>query len=341
MKTPLLLLGICAGIASTAQTIELADTIYTGNSMTYYVLDSNAVNYAGTTGTGVNWDYSTIGAYDIPPNTNAVIDAEGSEYDAEFPDAHYNENFENGILSYLSHNPTDNETIVHGFVFEEASGTFVIKYDVDPLISLKYPMSQGDSYIDDISGTVLTAGSSFAISGTATVSADGSGSLQVGDNTYTSVIRVYTKEVVSGTTPVGTSATFTRESYFYYDIENFNQPVFIHGKIAVDAGLLGDFEFSTVYGRDLITDYVGIEENKAEALNLSVYPNPVTGNAATITVSEGADKLTVLNTLGQSVLTINNPAKVETVNMADLKTGVYFVQVQKGSALRTEKFVVK
>lgn len=343
MKTTLLLLGICVGVVGNAQTIELEDTISTGNSMTYYVLDSNATNLSEVVGAGSNWDYSTIGGYGLPGNTNNVIVASASEHAAQFPDAAYNENFENGVLTFLSNDAPGNRTIVHGFVFEEGTNTFIIKYDDDQLVSMTYPMNLGDTYTDDIEGSaVVPLGSPIDISGTATVTADGTGTLTVGTNSYTNVIRIYTKEVSSGASPVGGTVTFTRESYTYYDIDNFNMPIFIHGTVFADAGVLGDFGFTAVYSKDMITDYTGVKENElSNEINLTVFPNPVVGELATITTTAGTERLTILNAMGQTVVTLNNPETIEKINAGDLNTGVYFIQAQLGNALKTQKFVVK
>ena len=342
MKTPLLLLGICVGLYANGQTIELEDSLSIGDMTTYYTLDSNVTSYADVTGSGASWDYSDIGGYGLAGNLSEIVAIGDSEFPGEFPDATYNEDFTNGISTYFSHDPAGNKTIIHGFAFEEAANTFIIKYDVDDFVGLEYPMSLGDSYTDDIEGeAVVPVGDPIDISGTATVSADGSGTLTVGTNVYTNVIRVYTKEVTSGTATIGGTVTFTRESYAYYDIDNYNMPIFLHGSILAELGVLGDRGFTAVYSRDDITGIVGVEENVQSSVELSVYPNPVSGNFTSVTVTEGTDKLTVLNSIGQEISVINNPSTKENLNVAELNRGVYFIQAQKGTSVRTEKLVIK
>jgi len=155
MKTPLLLLGICAGFCSTAQTLELADTISTGDAMTYYVLDSNATSYAAVTGADVVWDYNDLGGYMVPSNDNNVIPGSASDFADDFPMAVYAEAFENSVNTFFTNDPGESQVIVHGFVFEELANDFVIQYDEDPLISIKFPMNQGDTYTDAIKGLSL------------------------------------------------------------------------------------------------------------------------------------------------------------------------------------------
>lgn len=341
MKTPLLLLGIFASIVGTAQTITIDDTLSTGDALTYYVLDSNATAYADVLGEDVTWNYDNVSAYAIAPNTNNVIDGADADFADEFPMARYTEDFENSVQTYFTNNDGSSQCIVHGFVFQELSNDFIIKYDSDPLISYQYPMSFGDSYTDDIAGTAtVPLAGDIAISGEATITADGTGTLKLAGTDYSNVIRIHTTEVSEGTI-LGTPAIITRESYVYYDIASFNMPIFVHATILAELGAGGDFGFTAVYGKDEITDYVGIEEENNAPVALSIYPNPVATPFATVSVSEGTSKLTILNSGGQVVQTINNPQTTEKINVSGLERGVYFVQAQNGTATKTEKFIVK
>ncbi len=82
-------------------------------------------------------------------------------------------------------------------------------------------------------------------------------------------------------------------------------------------------------------------KNELEKLDLTVYPNPATGDFTTITVVEGTESLTILNSLGQVVTTINNPGTIEKLDVSNLNRGIYFVQALRGEATMTKKFVVK
>jgi hypothetical protein len=174
------------------------------------------------------------------------------------------------------------------------------------------------------------------------VTADGTGTLKVGDVEYTNVIRVHTVENTSGLIVVfGTTLSVTRDSYVYYDIDNYNMPIFIHASIIAEVGVAGTFGFTAVYSRDEITDYVSVEETIQENTNLSVYPNPATGDFATLTSPAGTESVAILNTLGAVVYTINAPATVETINLSNFAKGIYFVQTTKAGTTKTLKFIVK
>ncbi len=339
MKRVLLLMSLSIGALVNAQTITIDDTLSIGDNLSYYTADSNATNYDAIVGTGVTWDYSTLAGYNIPANPNNIIDASTGAFAAQYPTAVKTEEFQNGVHTYFRY--VGNELIVDGFVFQESSNDFVIKYDDDPLIGLQFPVNQGDSYTDPIEGEAFVLSQAIDLTGNATISADGSGTLLLAGNTYTNVLRVKTEEITNGTTPPPLSQpmTVTRTVYAYYDIANENMPIFIHGTVDADIGALGTFGFTSVYSVDPLIGYVGVNENEADN-ELIVYPNPAT-DIVTINVPSGTEKLTIFNVTGQVVNTYNNPQKVEEINVSNFETGVYFVQIQNGDAILTKKLIVK
>ena len=272
MKTPLLLMVISAGFYGSAQTINLSDTLSTGDSQTYYVLDSSATSYAGTVGADVTWDYENLGGYPISPNINSVIPASTSDFADDYPTATYAENFENSIHTFFTNDPGASEVIVSGFVFQELSNDFIIKYDINPLISAKFPMSMGTTYDDDIQGTAtLPLAGDVAIEGSATITCDGTGTLKLASNAYDNVIRVHTIEVSEGII-LGSPAIITRESYVYYDIDADNMAIFIHGSVLAELGAGGDFGFTAVYSIEDPGEIVGVEETTTETLEFICIP---------------------------------------------------------------------
>ncbi|WP_066758483.1 T9SS type A sorting domain-containing protein [Crocinitomix algicola] len=341
MKLPLLLAGICATSLLSAQSLELDDTLSTGDMMTYYVLDSNANAFPDVTGSDVTWDYSTIGGYGLPGNTNEIINREDSDFAADFPGAVYAENFENSLLSFYSNDADAGEVYIHGFVFEEVSSDYVVQYNDDPLTSLKFPMSVGDSYTDAIEGevTVDFLGSPVDITGEAEVTADGLGTLKVGDNTYTNVLRVHTYEQSEGFI-FGATNTITRESYMYYDPSGDGFPLFVHATILIELSIGGDIGYTTVYSQDNITELVGIEKNE-EISTLAVYPNPALGNSVKITCDELTESIVLFSSLGEELVRIDEPKNSVEVDISNFANGVYFIQATKGNAVRTEKLIVK
>ena len=340
MKTPLLLLGICIGFNSMAQSFDIDDTLSTGDMNTYYVLDSNALNLSEVTGTGVTWDYSTIGAVDTDPNANNIIDRSASYFDEYYPSADYCELFENSVYTFFSNDADAEEVNVHGFVFQEIENDFIIAYDVDPLVSAKFPMNYGVTYTDDIAGrAILPLADEVDITGTATVNVDGSGTLIVGDVTYTDVVRVHTVEDSEGFVVVfGVTITITRDSYVYY-AEGTDMPVFIYANVDAGLGIAGDFGFTAVYSANEITEGVGVNNYANQDVELSVYPNPSTNGLLTIVTEQGTEQLIVRNSLGQIVENLNKPTNTIKLNLNSYENGIYFVEAIKAGKSSTTKFV--
>jgi len=72
---------------------------------------------------------------------------------------------------------------------------------------------------------------------------------------------------------------------------------------------------------------------------LKVYPNPVTGGKFSITTNSNADKaVTIFDVLGKQVL---NTIATETVNVSNLKAGVYIVKITEEGNTATRKLVIK
>lgn len=82
---------------------------------------------------------------------------------------------------------------------------------------------------------------------------------------------------------------------------------------------------------------LSVKENAIAGLK--VYPNPVTGGKFSITTNSNADKaVTIFDVLGKQVL---NTIATETVNVSNLKAGVYIVKITEEGNTATRKLVIK
>ncbi|MBL7919179.1 MAG: T9SS type A sorting domain-containing protein [Bacteroidia bacterium] len=92
---------------------------------------------------------------------------------------------------------------------------------------------------------------------------------------------------------------------------------------------------------------VGINENEKDALQFSVFPNPANDKCVvSLNLNEPASlEISVLNYLGQPVKRTNHKAQFGTnditLDIAGLKSGVYFVNVKNGNVTSTKKLVVE
>ncbi|MBA3681831.1 MAG: T9SS type A sorting domain-containing protein [Bacteroidetes bacterium] len=102
------------------------------------------------------------------------------------------------------------------------------------------------------------------------------------------------------------------------------------------------------YSSDPITFLIsGINENAKDALQFSVFPNPANEKCVvSLNLNENSNlEISILNYLGQVVKQVNHKAQFGTndieINIANLKSGIYFVNVKNGNATSTKKLVVE
>jgi len=76
--------------------------------------------------------------------------------------------------------------------------------------------------------------------------------------------------------------------------------------------------------------------------NISIYPNPTSNGAFSISSTEQLKSITVYNVNGQIIQEIKNPNTVttETYNVSNLSTGFYLVQLASENASVTKKVIV-
>jgi hypothetical protein len=339
MKKVLLSLLSVISLGAFAQTITVDDTVSTGVSQIYYTADSSAADLDAITGAAVTWDYSGLQGYS---NGGPLIDTIKAAANTSFASATYHDDMSGGASNYFK-NFADS-IVSYGYTFEVDGNLVNIMHNSDPLKTAEFPMSLGSTFNDSIYGECEIYSQLFDTYGGATVTADGTGTLLLGDSTYTNVIRVkLLEELVVDSTFIGfplndwVTGTVTRTMYSYFDFSTSNMPLFLHGTIAVATNVVTG-EYKAVYSVvDLSWLDASFGEETIEAIN--IYPNPAE-KEINIT-STDVDELMVVNTLGQTVTLITKPNATETVDVSNLESGIYFVKVKKGNAVRTEKFTVK
>ncbi|MFZ6051352.1 T9SS type A sorting domain-containing protein [Halocola ammonii] len=85
------------------------------------------------------------------------------------------------------------------------------------------------------------------------------------------------------------------------------------------------------------TRETGIDEN--DAIDYSLYPNPTNGNV-TLTASETIEGVRVLDMVGKVVKTVGIDAATQVeINMSDLPSGVYFVEVSAAGNQYVERLI--
>jgi len=114
----------------------------------------------------------------------------------------------------------------------------------------------------------------------------------------------------------GTDVTSTAPAYYYW---------FYNWKVVADAPC---YSTATTVTTNFST-CSGIAINNAQSSFISVYPNPA-HNSISVTVLENTNSISVTDIIGQTVVAeqkINGAQQVQTIDIANLASGVYFMKI--------------
>lgn len=224
-------------------------------------------------------------------------------------------------------------------------------------IHASYPMVYNTTATSTFVGSVSSGTNNGTISnGTSTVLVDGQGNLNLPNRSFSNVLRVNTYTGFDFNLPIGfTTAVgnIKQQSWDYYsNLSNFPStklnPMFsiVSSTITLTAPIPTVIPSSSVLlNRDY--EYVGITENSSEVSELNLFPNPATTNFNLIFVNQNAEQVSVeiTNALGQLVrkenLANTKGLVNQSVNIAGIETGVYFVKVNVGSKSSIKKLTIQ
>ena len=116
-------------------------------------------------------------------------------------------------------------------------------------------------------------------------------------------------------------------------INGSNKTDFVQFVIASDLG--------TVYYDNLYLHKNTLATSSFEANNARMYPNP-SSDILTIDAANAIDGVSIINLLGQEVVKTNaSVAKTQTINIADLQSGIYIVKLNSNGVIATQRLVKK
>jgi hypothetical protein len=86
----------------------------------------------------------------------------------------------------------------------------------------------------------------------------------------------------------------------------------------------------------------GNKINDIPAIKAEIYPNPANEGTVNVKVdARGAYTITITNVMGQVVQTAKGNTNVTTLNISNLTSGVYIVNVKTSTATTSQKLIVK
>lgn len=203
------------------------------------------------------------------------------------------------------------------------------------------PPTATDNCMGVITGTT-DAVLPYNISGTSTITwtyDDGNG------NVSTQTQTVINPAIDNGVTQTGVllTADEAAATYQWLDCDNgfaaisgevnqsYTPPV--TGNYAVEITMGGCVDTSAC----LLVDYTGIEELTAQ--ELSLYPNPATGDIITINFNGVINSIQIIDMLGR-VVEVPVDLTAKEINISELTSGTYFVRISTESVIVTKEIVV-
>jgi len=310
------------------------------DSLVMYICDSNAMQYANLTGSGLTWDYSNIGGYQDNSATYITKKVKVSSLnplsvDSSFTGATKKYSIGPSINTYYS--STSSERSSQGYIFNEPGlGDVIVNLtkgnNPNAEIMNVYPFAYPNVTTDIFSGQITTAlTGTLPTSGTSVAKIDGSGTLVLpGNNSYANVIRYHLEDSASATTLFG-QVSLVRNWYEYYDYTISKLPIFISINLNISTPLT-DISSSLLLSRNQPTTIVGINEN--ELSNIQIYPNPV--NDLLNVNSRDNFEFEVSSISGEILFEGKNETKID---ISELPSGIYLFKIISNKATKTIRFV--
>jgi len=87
-----------------------------------------------------------------------------------------------------------------------------------------------------------------------------------------------------------------------------------------------------------LADYVGVETN--QQTKISIYPNPANDNI-NIVANANITSIDILNITGQTIFKFKPNTNVTLINIENLSSGIYFINIKTDNAAFKERLIVE
>lgn len=340
MKKTLLFIALVSGSMVNAQ-LNLSNEPAIGENSTMFLCDSFVTNYAGTTGSGVTWDYSTIMGYPGETRLVEVVDATTTPDASSFPASTKAIKVGTSLVTYF--NSSAASRISQGFKFTEPSiGDVLATFETDDQIMMTYPFDFGSTVSDNYAGTIDFVFNSIpvneALTGVSTATVDGAGTLIFpGGISVLNVIRVYSLDTTLTTVPIVGAVEVIREQYEYYDLTSQNLPIFIHSTVTMQQPSAAPLAVTPMVLSNYEGNYLTINEN---SFDFVVYPNPANDYIIVKGDFSSDTKSIITDQSGRVVLT---PSIIsgQSIDLSSLESGVYMIVIENNGSTSTKTIVKK
>jgi hypothetical protein len=299
---------------------------------------THTYNYAalvpGSGGANVTWNYASIGN---TGNFNANIVAPSTTpYASQFVNA--NTAFYYPVQTayqFFLCNATE-----YSHYGDVAGGTIVPFSNRETIYT--FPLTYNNTGNDNFLGTFTNSGYTFYRYGTSTFHADGYGTLILPYGTLTNVLRVkFVEDYVDSANISGIPFVTTYHNDQYMWLKQGVHPFLLEYYTITGGGS------TTTAGFYLDQSSVGFQENNAENLSYSVFPNP-TSDFLHLTYelkNKSQIEINLLNSLGQNVQKIigeeGNPGSyMKEISLSGLPKGIYTLQLIIDGNMQNKRVVL-
>lgn len=340
-KIYLLISAALLSAGAYAQTLNQGNhAMVVGNSYATKQCDSTGVTPGGN-GTGQTWNFSTVTIHNSTlKNYNAVtVASTGSA--AAYPAAGVAVSAGANQNSFYSSNTTDYK--YYGGDIMVGTNAVVLNYS-SPLAAARYPMAITNATTSAISGSISAFSNNGTFTGNATVTATGTGTLNLPSMTFPSVIKVVSVQTISFTIILpGTLSMVTTD---YYSPAGSKAPMFSIESSTLTSALGNSIQtFAKINSNYLV---LGVKEQQDQiALGFEVFPNPASDvvNVSYNNPSNEAVSYEVINTNGQLVksekVNSSNGFNKQAISLNGLSSGMYFVRLIVGEKSAVQKINVQ
>ena len=214
-----------------------------------------------------------------------------------------------------------------------------INFNADNATAMSYPLAFGNSVNDQAKGTFTSSAANGLVKGNVLINADANGTLIIGSNTYTNILRVKTTQNFNlyqstdtfYTFPVG---TITGTTYQYYNGSS-KFPLLSHLSGNISVPLLGINQSTTEAVAQGFT-FLGTKDFQFVE-DFMIYPNPAQDFIQIKTNTKESLMATIYSLEGRKIKSM--PLKDGRVEITDLSPATYLLEVKGKTFNKTVKFI--
>jgi hypothetical protein len=195
----------------------------------------------------------------------------------------------------------------------------------NPRKVLELPMDTSMNFTDHYSSSYPIGNNIFEKTGTTNVACDGFGTLITPEGTFLEVYRVREiREATDTCASLGNAICRNFDTYYWYEA-GYHHPVLT---FSISELILGNGQ-DTLFARsgNFISDINNLKVEALDVLNTSIYPNPANEKIQLKTAIQ-ANSIEINSMTGKLIEHIQLKSRKETISIAFLEAGTYFLKVE-------------